>query len=163
MEPNVADLRYFKLWILLNQIILVWNIKVLQDRVLKILRFKYLILFQILNSFLQIWAIFWFMTALQWHKQYSLYLVCFLNRELEMSQVLVLKLYLTPCCGWNIPGLTAQVSVTRPWRLFRTNGDCTHTFDILLYIFQVQFDILLYLSNSIRYLTKSFKFNLCGF
>ena len=51
LEPNVADLRYFKLWILLDQIIWVWNIKGLQHRVLKILRFKYLILFQRLNSF----------------------------------------------------------------------------------------------------------------
>ena len=30
LEPNVADLRYFKLWILLDQIIWVWNIKGLQ-------------------------------------------------------------------------------------------------------------------------------------
>ena len=52
LEPNVADLRYFKLWILLDQVIWVWNIKGLQHRVLKILRFKYLILFQRLNSFL---------------------------------------------------------------------------------------------------------------
>ena len=51
LEPNVADLRYFKLWILLDQIIWVWNIKGLRHRVLKILRFKYLILFQWLNSF----------------------------------------------------------------------------------------------------------------
>ena len=51
LEPNVADLRYFKLWILLDQIIWVWNIKGLQHRVLIILRFKYLILFQRLNSF----------------------------------------------------------------------------------------------------------------
>jgi len=51
LEPNVADLRYFKLWILLDQIIWVWNIKGLQHRILKILRFKYLILFQRLNSF----------------------------------------------------------------------------------------------------------------
>ena len=51
LEPNVADLRYFKLWILLHQIIWVWNIKGLQHRVLKILRFKYLNLFQRLNSF----------------------------------------------------------------------------------------------------------------
>ena len=51
LEPNVADLRYFKLWILLNQIIWVWNIKGLKDRVLKILRFKYLILFKRLNSY----------------------------------------------------------------------------------------------------------------
>ena len=51
LEPNVADLRYFKLWILLDQIIWVWNIKGLQHQVLKILRFKYLILFQSLNSF----------------------------------------------------------------------------------------------------------------
>jgi len=49
---NVADLRYVKLWILLDQIIWVWNIKVLQHRVLKILRFKYLILFQRLNCFI---------------------------------------------------------------------------------------------------------------
>ena len=48
LEPNAADLRYFKLWILqLGQIIWVC----LQYRVLKILRFKYLILFQRLNSF----------------------------------------------------------------------------------------------------------------
>ena len=42
---------YFKLWILLDQVIRVWNIKGLQHRVLKILWFKYLILFQRLNSF----------------------------------------------------------------------------------------------------------------
>ena len=51
LEPNFEDLRYFKLWILLNQIIRVWNIKGLQHRVLKILGFKYLILLQRLNSF----------------------------------------------------------------------------------------------------------------
>ena len=51
LEPNVADLRYFKIWILLNQIIWIWNIKGLKSRVLKILRFKYLILFKRLNSF----------------------------------------------------------------------------------------------------------------
>ena len=51
LEPNFEDLRYFKLWILLNQIIGVWNIKGLQHRVLKILGFKYLILLQRLNSF----------------------------------------------------------------------------------------------------------------
>ena len=51
LEPNVVDLRYFKPWILLNQIIRVWNIKGLQHRVLKILRFKYLILLQRFNSF----------------------------------------------------------------------------------------------------------------
>ena len=52
LEPNVVALRYFKLWILLDQIIWVWNIiKGLQHRVLKILRFKYLILLQRLNSF----------------------------------------------------------------------------------------------------------------
>ena len=51
LEPNVADLRFFKLWILLDQIIWVWNIKGLRHWVLKILRFKYLILFQRLNSF----------------------------------------------------------------------------------------------------------------
>ena len=39
------------LWILLDQIIWVWNIKGLQHLVLNILRFKYLILFQRLNSF----------------------------------------------------------------------------------------------------------------
>ena len=53
LEPNVADLRYFKLWILLDQIIWVWNIKDLQHRVPKILRFKYLIFFQRLNSFIE--------------------------------------------------------------------------------------------------------------
>ena len=31
LEPNVLDLTYFKLWIMLNQIIRVWNIKGLQD------------------------------------------------------------------------------------------------------------------------------------
>ena len=51
METNVADLRYFKLWILLDQIIWVWNIKGLQHQVPKILKFKYLILSQRLNSF----------------------------------------------------------------------------------------------------------------
>ena len=51
LEPNFADLRYFKPWFLLDQIIWVWNIKGLQLRVLKILRFKYLILFQRLNCF----------------------------------------------------------------------------------------------------------------
>ena len=51
LQPNVAYLRYFKLWILLHQIIWVWNIKGFQHRVLKILRFKYLILCQRLNSF----------------------------------------------------------------------------------------------------------------
>ena len=50
MEPNVADLRYFKLWILLDQIIWVQNIKGLQHLVLWF-RFKYLILFQRLNFF----------------------------------------------------------------------------------------------------------------
>jgi len=57
LETNFIDLRYFKLWILLNQIIRVWNIKGLQLRVLKILMFKYLILFQRLNSFVCIWAL----------------------------------------------------------------------------------------------------------
>ena len=52
LEPNVTDLRYFKLWILLNQIIRVWNIKGLQHRFLKILGLKYLISLQRLNSFL---------------------------------------------------------------------------------------------------------------
>ena len=51
LEPSVAYLRYFKLWILWDQIIWVWNIKGLQHRVLKILWFKYLILFQKLNPF----------------------------------------------------------------------------------------------------------------
>ena len=51
LETNVAYLRYFKLWILLDQIIWVLNVKGLHHRVLKILRFKYLILFQSLNSF----------------------------------------------------------------------------------------------------------------
>ena len=51
LEPNVVDLRYFKLWILLIQIIRVWNIEGLQHWVLKILGFKYLILLQRLNSF----------------------------------------------------------------------------------------------------------------
>ena len=35
-EPNVIDLRYFKLWILLDQVILVWNIKGLHHHVAKI-------------------------------------------------------------------------------------------------------------------------------
>ena len=51
LEPNVADLRYFKLWILLDKIVWFWNIKGLQHRVLKLMRFKYLILFQRLNCF----------------------------------------------------------------------------------------------------------------
>ena len=33
LQPNVVDLRYFKLWILLHQIILVWNIKSIQHQV----------------------------------------------------------------------------------------------------------------------------------
>ena len=36
MESNVVNLWYFKLWILLNQLIWVWNIKGLQHRVLNI-------------------------------------------------------------------------------------------------------------------------------
>ena len=51
LKPYVADLRYFKLWILLDQIIWVRNIKGLQHPVLNILRVKYLILFRRLNSF----------------------------------------------------------------------------------------------------------------
>ena len=35
LEPNAADLRYLKLWILLDQIIWVWNIKGLLNRFLK--------------------------------------------------------------------------------------------------------------------------------
>ena len=31
LQPNVVDLRYFKLWIMLNQIIQVWNIKGFQQ------------------------------------------------------------------------------------------------------------------------------------
>ena len=54
LEPNVVDLRYFKLWILLNQIIRVWNIRGSQHPVLKILGFKYLILLQRFNSFKQV-------------------------------------------------------------------------------------------------------------
>ena len=53
LEPNVVYLKYFKLGILLDQIIWVWNIKGLQHRVLKILWFKYLILFPRLNSFIK--------------------------------------------------------------------------------------------------------------
>ena len=45
--------RPFKLWILSDQIIWVWNIKGLHHPVLEILRFKYLILSQRLNSFYQ--------------------------------------------------------------------------------------------------------------
>ena len=48
MEQNVADLR----WILLDQIIWVWNIKCLQHRVLKILRFKCFIYFVPKTQFL---------------------------------------------------------------------------------------------------------------
>ena len=59
MKPNLVDLRYFKLWILLNQIIWVWNIKGLQHRVLKIWGFKYLSLRQRFNFlFYQIREIF---------------------------------------------------------------------------------------------------------
>ena len=57
LEPNVVDLRYFKLWILLTTLIWVWNITSLHHRVLKILGFKYLILFQRLNSFVKSFAI----------------------------------------------------------------------------------------------------------
>ena len=51
LEPNVADLKYLKLWILLDKIIWFEISKVFQHRVLKILWFKYFILFQRLNSF----------------------------------------------------------------------------------------------------------------
>ena len=54
MEPNVADLRYIKLWILLDQIIWVWNIIGLH---IEILMFKYLILLQRLNSFRENFAL----------------------------------------------------------------------------------------------------------
>ena len=40
LQPNVVDLRYFKLWILLDQIIQVWNIKGLQYLVAGILRLE---------------------------------------------------------------------------------------------------------------------------
>ena len=36
LQPIVVDLRYFKIWILLHQIILVWNIKSLQHQFPKI-------------------------------------------------------------------------------------------------------------------------------
>ena len=36
LQPNVVDLRYFKLRILLDQIIWVWNIKYLHHQVIKI-------------------------------------------------------------------------------------------------------------------------------
>ena len=52
-----------KCWILLDQIIWVWNIKGFQHWVLKILRFKYLILFQKLNSLVPMMS-------------YKLYLLC---------------------------------------------------------------------------------------
>ena len=72
LEPNVADLRYFKLWILLDQIIWIWNIKGLQHRVLKILRFKYLILLQRLNSFRENFALpisrIFFFSRIAWSK-----------------------------------------------------------------------------------------------
>jgi len=51
LEPNVADLRYFKLWILLDQIIWVWNIKGLRHWVPKILGLENQSLLQRVNSF----------------------------------------------------------------------------------------------------------------
>ena len=39
LQPNVVDLRYFKLWIALHQIILVWNIKSLQLNI-RFLRYR---------------------------------------------------------------------------------------------------------------------------
>ena len=52
MQPNVVDLRYFKLWILVNQIIWVWNIIVLHYPVAEILGLENLSLWQKLNFFI---------------------------------------------------------------------------------------------------------------
>ena len=46
MEPNVVDLRYFKLWFLLNQILHVWNIKGLHHLVAEILGLEHWSLWQ---------------------------------------------------------------------------------------------------------------------
>ena len=35
LQPNVAELRYFKLWIVLDQMIQVWNIKGFHRKVAK--------------------------------------------------------------------------------------------------------------------------------
>ena len=52
LQPNVTDLRYFKAWILSDQLIKVWNIKGVHFKVAKILGLESLSLWQILNHFL---------------------------------------------------------------------------------------------------------------
>ena len=51
LQRNVVNLRYFKLWIMLDTIIFVWNIKGLHHLVAKIYGLESLSLWQRLNSF----------------------------------------------------------------------------------------------------------------
>ena len=52
LEPNVVDLRYFKLWILLDQTFWILNIKGLQVYNIRFQRFECWSLWQWLNSFI---------------------------------------------------------------------------------------------------------------
>ena len=65
LQPNVVDLRSFKLWILLHQIILVWNIKSLKHQFSKIWGSENLSLWQRLNS---LFHVLLFYSGLLWAK-----------------------------------------------------------------------------------------------
>ena len=58
LRTNVVDLRYFKLLVLMDQLILVWNIKGLQHQVPMINEWEILSLLQKLNSFPRSWKDF---------------------------------------------------------------------------------------------------------
>ena len=53
LQPNVANLWYFKLLIVLDQLIKVWNIIGLHNRIAKIKLIEFLTLWQRLNSFMK--------------------------------------------------------------------------------------------------------------
>ena len=65
MQPNVVDLRYFKLWILLNQIIFEIS-KVKPHQVAKIQGSENFSLCQRLNSFLHSGEIIWKLLYVPW-------------------------------------------------------------------------------------------------
>ena len=109
LEPNVADRRYLKLWILLAQVIWVSNIKGLQHRVLKILWFKYWILFQRLNSFVQ--------ECYKWRKHLTVYNICL---DLSCSVPLVRK------CLWQ--GNWRKGCLSEIWRLMYSYIHHQHPF-----------------------------------
>ena len=56
LQPTVVDLRYFKLWTILDQIIEVWNFKGLHQQVVEIWVLENLNLWQRLNSFIFSWS-----------------------------------------------------------------------------------------------------------